>query len=114
MTTLFQRTSECFIFSTSLLYNIGLLNDCLVLVFSTSSLFNGRLLSQCLVLRQRYSGTSGRTYSLLARCLFILKVDVPYFFSLVLFQCAGTISNAKGTELGSTRIGLTFPLLPPS
>jgi hypothetical protein len=111
MTTLFQRTSECFIFITSSLRNIGLLNDCLVLVFSTSSLYNGGLLSHCLVLRQRYSG---RTYSLSARCLFILKVDIPYFFSLVLFQCVGTISNAKGMELGSIGTGLTFPLLPPS
>jgi hypothetical protein len=111
MTTLFQRTSECFIFITSSLRNIGLLNDCLVLVFSTSSLYNGGLLSHCLVLRQRYSG---RAYSLSARCLFILKVDVPYFFSLVLFQCTGTISNAKRTELGSTGTGLTFLLLPPS
>jgi hypothetical protein len=111
MTTLFQRTSKCFMFSTSSLRNIRLLNDCLVLVFSTSSLYNGGLLSHCLVLRQRYSR---RTYSLSARCLFILKVDVLYFFSLVLFQCTGTISNAKGMELGSTGTGLTFPLLPPS
>ena len=108
MTTLFQKTSECFMLSTSLLHNIGLLDDCLVLVFSTSSLYNGGLLSHCLALRQRYSG---RTYSLSTRCLFILKVDVPYFFLLVLFQCTGIISTAKGMELGSTRTGLTFPLL---